>query len=48
MRRCLIVANQTLDSPTLAKAVQQRISTEEHTFFVVVLPRKRRNRVLAT
>ena len=36
MRRCLIVANQTLDSPTLAKAVQQRISTEEHTFFVVV------------
>ena len=36
MRRCLIVANQTLDSPALAQAVAQRISAEEHTFYVVV------------
>ena len=36
MRRCLIVANQTLDSPSLARAVEQRIRAEDHTFFVVV------------
>ena len=36
MRRCLIVANQTLDSPALAKAVAERNSAEEHAFFVVV------------
>ena len=36
MRRCLIVANQTLNSPALAEAVKQRIDADEHTFFVVV------------
>ena len=36
MRRCLIVANQTLDSPALAQAVAERVKAEEHTFFVVV------------
>ena len=36
MRRCLIVANQTLEFERLAAAVQQRIDKEEHTFYVAV------------
>jgi len=36
MRRCLIVANQTLGGAQLVLAVQERIATESHEFYVVV------------
>ena len=36
MRRCLIVANQTLGGAQLLEAVQERIATESHQFYVVV------------
>lgn len=35
MRRCLIVANQTLTTDTLSAAVEQRIAAEPHEFHVV-------------
>ena len=35
MRRCLIVANQTLPTDALTGAVQQRIAAEPHEFYVV-------------
>ena len=35
MRRCLIVANQTLTTDTLSEAVEQRIAAEPHEFYVV-------------
>jgi hypothetical protein len=35
MRRCLIVANQTLTTDTLSHAVQERIAAEPHEFFLV-------------
>ena len=35
MRRCLIVANQTLTTDTLTRAVDKRIAAEPHHFFVV-------------
>ena len=35
MRRCLIVANQTLTADTLSEAVEQRIAAEPHEFYVV-------------
>jgi hypothetical protein len=36
MHRCLIVANQTLNSQQLSTEVAQRIAATEHTFYVVV------------
>ncbi len=36
MRRCLIVANQTLGGAQLVEAVQERIAREAHEFYVVV------------
>jgi hypothetical protein len=36
MRRCLIVANQTLGGAQLVEAVQERIGAESHEFYVVV------------
>jgi len=35
MRRCLIVANQTLTTDTLSRAVQERITAGPHEFYVV-------------
>ncbi|SDX63883.1 hypothetical protein SAMN05660209_00930 [Geodermatophilus africanus] len=35
MRRCLIVANQTLTTDTLTRAVEERIAAEPHHFFLV-------------
>ncbi len=35
MRRCLIVANQTLTADTLSESVEQRIAAEPHEFYVV-------------
>jgi hypothetical protein len=35
MRRCLIVANQTLSTDTLRRAVQERIAAGPHEFHVV-------------
>jgi hypothetical protein len=35
MQRCLIVANQTLTTDTLSRAVQDRMSAEPHQFYVV-------------
>lgn len=35
MRRCLIVANQTLTTDALTRAVQARIAAEPHAFFLV-------------
>ncbi len=35
MRRCLIVANQTLTTDTLTDAVQERNAAEPHEFFLV-------------
>lgn len=35
MRRCLIVANQTLTTDTLVRAVEERISAEPHEFHLV-------------
>ncbi len=35
MRRCLIVANQTLTTDTLIRAVEERISAEPHEFQLV-------------
>lgn len=35
MRRCLIVANQTLTTDTLSEAVERRIAAEPHEFYVV-------------
>jgi len=36
MRRCLIIANQTLGGAQLVEAVQERIAREAHEFYVVV------------
>jgi nucleotide-binding universal stress UspA family protein len=36
MRRCLIIANQTLGGAQLVEAVQERITREAHEFYVVV------------
>jgi hypothetical protein len=36
MRRCLIIANQTLGGAQLVAAVQERIAREAHEFYVVV------------
>ena len=36
MRRCLIIANQTLGGAQLLDAVQERIAREAHEFYVVV------------
>lgn len=36
MRRCLILANQTLVGDRLARSVQERMAAEEHEFYVVV------------
>ena len=36
MRRCLVLANQTLGGPNLLAAVQQRLASGEHEFYVVV------------
>jgi hypothetical protein len=35
MRRCLILANQTLTSETLRRAVEERIGTEPYEFHIV-------------
>ncbi|KGH47189.1 hypothetical protein IN07_08195 [Modestobacter caceresii] len=35
MRRCLIVANQTLTTDTLSAAVEERVAAETHEFHVV-------------
>ncbi len=35
MRRCLIVANQTLTTDTLSAAVERQIAAEPHEFYVV-------------
>lgn len=35
MRRCLIVANQTLTTGALSEAVEQRMAAEPHEFYVV-------------
>ncbi|MGY2085908.1 hypothetical protein [Blastococcus sp. SYSU DS0539] len=35
MRRCLIVANQTLTTDTLSRAVQERMTSEPHEFLLV-------------
>jgi hypothetical protein len=35
MRRCLIVANQTLSTDTLTRAVEERIATGPHEFHLV-------------
>ncbi|MGY2127306.1 hypothetical protein [Blastococcus sp. SYSU DS0617] len=35
MRRCLIVANQTLTTDTLTRAVQERMAAEPHEFLLV-------------
>lgn len=36
MRRCLVLANQTLGGEQLAAAVRERAAAEEHEFYVVV------------
>ncbi|MCZ2814521.1 hypothetical protein [Modestobacter sp. VKM Ac-2984] len=36
MRRCLVLANQTLGGPRLLEAIQQRMAAREHVFYVVV------------
>jgi len=36
MRRCLILANQTLGGPRLLETIQQRLASGEHEFYVVV------------
>src|SRR5262245_27543478 len=35
MRRCLILANQTLSSDTLHRTLKERVSAEPHEFYVV-------------
>lgn len=35
VRRCLILANQTLTSETLGRAVRERIAAEPHEFYIV-------------
>src|SRR5262245_12863208 len=35
MRRCLIIANQTLTSDTLERAVRERIESDPHEFYIV-------------
>lgn len=35
MRRCLILANQTLTNETLMRAVRERVAAEPHDFFLV-------------
>ena len=36
MRRCLVLANQTLGGPRLLETVRQRMAAREHQFYVVV------------
>ena len=36
MRRCLILANQTLCGPRLLESIRQRVESGEHSFHVVV------------
>lgn len=36
MRRCLVLANQTLCGPRLLEAIQRRVGSGEHEFHVVV------------
>ena len=36
MRRCLVLANQTLGGPRLLETIQRRMTTGEHEFYVVV------------
>jgi hypothetical protein len=36
MRRCLVIANQTLGGAQLVEAVRERIAREAHEFYVVV------------
>jgi hypothetical protein len=36
MRRCLVLANQTLCGPRLLESIRRRVESGEHSFFVVV------------